>query len=56
MFDFRNVFDLGTELGSNPPPDPNPLPPRWGPASYWRLGLAVLGGLIAVILLWRLFA
>lgn len=48
-----SLFQIATPLGDGDPPDPNPLPPRWGPASYWRLGLAVLGLLIAITFVWR---
>lgn len=29
-------------------------PPRWGPASWWRLGIAVMGVLVAALLIYRL--
>lgn len=29
------------------------VPPRWGPASWWRIGVAVLGVLIIALVIFR---
>ncbi len=50
LFDF---IQIASPLDDGNPPEPNPLPTRWGPASYWRLGVALLGLLIAITLIWR---
>ncbi|TCD15077.1 hypothetical protein [Oricola cellulosilytica] len=29
------------------------VPPRWGPASWWRIGVAILGVLIIAVVIFR---
>ncbi|MEL6750739.1 MAG: hypothetical protein AAFO70_01510 [Pseudomonadota bacterium] len=42
--------------GKNSKPDPAAPPPvRWGPASWWRAGIAAFALLIALLLIARLF-
>ena len=37
--------------------EPRPLAPvRWGPASWWRIGLVVMALLILVVALWPSFS
>ena len=49
----ENLARIGAHFDTGPEGDPV-APRRWGPASFWRAGLAVLAALIFIVLLFRL--
>ena len=52
-FDLQRILDLARVTG---PLDDDPVvvpPTRWGPASWWRMGLVALAVLIAVLAVMR---
>lgn len=54
LTDLRHIASLVRIAGGLDDDPVVPPPTRWGPASWWRVGLVAMAVMIAVLLFWRL--